>query len=155
MPEQIRVLRAPGTAGSEGGDSGERLTFDSPSISLNEANLQLTALLRLPRAITVTELPTNGATLQCSISLPDPALDYAFTVWKIKKQSSLLTGLLVDRQTLSNEFEPQEEVEIRTNLTFVRYSQLLRGDTPVMQLRGSGISFITLYGVAHTGSLFV
>jgi hypothetical protein len=48
-------------------DSEERLASNSPAvppISLNEADLHLTALLRLLETITVTELQTNGATLQ-------------------------------------------------------------------------------------------
>jgi len=51
-------------------DSEERSTSDSPvvpPISLNEAALHLTALFHLLETITVTELPTNGATLQVEI----------------------------------------------------------------------------------------
>jgi hypothetical protein len=46
---------------SEDEDSHEESV---PLISLDEANLHLTALLRLLETITVTELPTNGATLR-------------------------------------------------------------------------------------------
>jgi len=70
-PEQMRVLdlRAAGTAGGEDDSdcSEEGLASDSPVVSpifLNEANLHLTAHLHLLETITVTELPTNGATLQ-------------------------------------------------------------------------------------------
>jgi len=67
MPMVITDLRA---AASEHDldDSEKGLTSDSsvvvPPISLNEADLHLTALLRLLETIGVTELPTNGATLR-------------------------------------------------------------------------------------------
>jgi len=62
-------LRATGTAGGEDNsdDSEEGLASDSlvvPPVSLNEANLHLTALLHLLETIIVTGLLKNGATLQ-------------------------------------------------------------------------------------------
>jgi hypothetical protein len=55
----ILDLRAADTAGGEYDYSEEGLTSGSPLISLNEANLHLTAFLYLLETITVTELPID------------------------------------------------------------------------------------------------
>jgi len=95
--KQMRVLDS-GTASSEYDldDNEEGLASDSPAvvppISLNEADLHLTALLRLLETISVTELPTNGATPQVEVSFPDSGL--RFHSLENKKQSNLFNRLV-------------------------------------------------------------
>jgi hypothetical protein len=83
------------TTGDEDEDSEEGLT-SIPPISLDEANLHLTALLRLLKTITVTELPKNGRRFKlkmCSISLSDSVSHCVSIAKKIKtKQFAYLAG---------------------------------------------------------------
>jgi hypothetical protein len=90
------------TTGDEGEDGEEGLT-SVPPISLDEANLHLTTLLRLLETITVTELPMNGTTLhvkdvQHQLIRLRTAL--RFYSQENKKQSSLLTWLVANKQGL-------------------------------------------------------
>jgi hypothetical protein len=91
--EEIHVLDA-GTAGSEHDldDSEERLTSNSPVvplISLNEADLHLTALLSLLETITVTEFRD-----MCSVSFPDSVVTgLRFHNRENKKHSNLFNWL--------------------------------------------------------------
>jgi hypothetical protein len=82
-------------------------------ISLDEANLHLTALLRLLETITVAELPTNGATLHVEDvqhQLVRIRTALRFYSQENKKQSNLLTWLVADKQG-PEEIDSRESME--------------------------------------------
>jgi len=89
--QEMRKAHSPGqlensTTGNEDEDGEEGLT-PVPPISLDEANLRLTALLCLLGTTTVTELPTNARRFRlkmCSISPSDSESHCASTVRKNK-----------------------------------------------------------------------
>jgi hypothetical protein len=98
-----------------------------PLISLDEANLHLTALLRLLETIAVTELPTNGATLQVEdvqYQLVRLRTALCFYSQENKKQSNLLTWLVADKQGLeeidSRASESMEDSDVEKTLAAQR-----------------------------------
>ena len=100
-----------GTPGSEYdlGDNEGGSTSDSPMVlpvSLNKASFHLTALLRLLKTISATELPTKGATLrvedvQRQLFRFRIGLRFHSPVWKIKNESICLIGMLINSQICS------------------------------------------------------